>query len=198
MADLLAADEAAVAGTVFKVKKVPKKKGSDDLDKLSAVLAAVPKTKAQKLAEEKKKAAELKRKKEDEARAKRDEEKRKREADALKAGIVLDHGDSLLVANTNKQDIESIEATGITDALSALSTTTPGANDDAHPEKRQKALHKAYVEKMMPIVKQDYPGLRMTQYQEKIFEMWKSSPENPRYVASIKAKEEHKKATMMA
>lgn len=85
---------------------------------------------------------------------------------------------------------------GITEALSALSTAAPGANDDAHPEKRQKALHKAYVDKMMPVVKQDFPGLRMTQYQEKIFDMWKTSPENPRYVASLKAREDQKKATL--
>lgn len=196
MADLLAAEEAALAGTVFKVKKAPKKKGKDDFDKLNEALASVPKTKAQKLAEEKKKQAELKRKKEEEARKIREEEKRKRLADAEKAGVVLDHGDSLLVENTNKLTTDDVEATGITDALAALSTAAPGADDDAHPEKRQKALHKAYVDKMMPIVKQDHPGLRMTQYQEKIFEMWKTSPENPRFVASIKAREEHKKATL--
>jgi hypothetical protein len=197
MAELLAADEANISasGTIAK-KKATKKKGKDDFDKLNEALAAVPKTKAQKLAEEKKKAAELKRKKEEEARAKRDEEKRKREAEALKAGVVLDHGDSLLVENTNKLDSDVIEASNITDALSALSTA-PGPEDDAHPERRQKALHKAYVEKMMPIVKQDHPGLRMTQYQEKIFEMWKTSPENPRFIASLKAREEHKKATMI-
>lgn len=174
-------------------------KGNDEFDKLNAALAAVPKTKTQKLAEEKKKAAELKRKKEDEARVKRDEEKRKREADALKAGVVLDDGDSLMQAgNTNKQETDIVEATGISNALSALSTSSSAEVEDAHPEKRQKALHKAYVEKMLPSMKQDYPGLRMTQYQEKIFEMWKTSPDNPRFVASIKAKEDHKKATLEA
>ena len=195
VAALLAAEEASATGTVFKVKK-PKKKGKDDLDKLNEALASAPKTKAQKLAEEKKKAAELKRKKEEEARAKREEEKRKREEDARKAGIVLDHGDKLLVENTNKQDDDVIQASGINSALSALSTNEV-IDEDAHPERRQKAMHKAYVEKMMPIVKQEHPGLRMTQYQEKIFEMWKTSPENPRYVASVRAKEEHKMATMV-
>lgn len=189
---LLAAEEAEVNGTVFKGKKV-KKKGKDDFDKLNEVLAKQPKTKAQKLAEEKKKAAELKRKKEEEARKKRDEEKRKREAEAEKAGIVLDHGDKMMVENTNKDDSDALEASNITEALSVLSTT-PEA-DDPHPERRQKALHKAFVEKMLPIVKQESPGLRLTQYQERIFEMWKTSPENPRYIASIRAKEEQKKAT---
>ena len=120
MADLLAADEANIAGTVFKAKKAPKKKGKDDFDKLNEALAAVPKTKAQKLAEEKKKAAELKRKKEEEARKARDEEKRKRLAEAEKAGVVLDHGDSLLVANTNKQTGDEIEASGNLNTYRAL------------------------------------------------------------------------------
>jgi len=192
MAALLAAEEALVAGTVFTGKKT-KKKGKDDIDKLNEVLAAKPQTKAEKLAEEKKKTAEIKKQKEEEARAKREEDKRKRDADAQKAGIVLDHGDSLLVENTNKLDSGIVEVSGIENALSALSTDPA---DDAHPEKRQKALHKAYVDKMMPIVKQDYPGLRLTQYQEKIFDLWKTSPENPRYVALLKAKEEQRNATL--
>lgn len=62
MAALLAAEEASNNGTVFKGKKV-KKKGKDDFDLLNEALATQPKSKAQKLAEEKKKAAELKRKK---------------------------------------------------------------------------------------------------------------------------------------
>jgi hypothetical protein len=31
----------------------------------------------------------------------------------------------------------------------------------------------------MAEVKADYPGLRLTQYKEKIFALWKKSPENP-------------------
>eukprot|EP00536_Pseudo-nitzschia_multiseries_P009044 jgi/Psemu1/306262/fgenesh1_kg.245_\ len=42
-----------------------------------------------------------------------------------------------------------------------------------------KGLFKAYEERMMPEVKQDYPGLKLSQYKEKIFQMWKKSPENP-------------------
>ena len=51
--------------------------------------------------------------------------------------------------------------------------------EDEHPEKRMKALHKAFVAKMMPQMKDDFPGLRKTQYEEKIFQLWKKSPENP-------------------
>ena len=31
----------------------------------------------------------------------------------------------------------------------------------------------------MPQVKEDYPGLKLSQYKEKIFQLWKKSPENP-------------------
>ena len=62
--------------------------GKDDLDFLNEALAKQPKTKAQKLAEDKKKAAELKQKKEAEARKRREEDKLKREADAAKVGYV--------------------------------------------------------------------------------------------------------------
>jgi len=45
--------------------------------------------------------------------------------------------------------------------------------------KSRKALYKAYEEKMLPSIKQDYPGLRLTQYKDKIFNLWKKSRENP-------------------
>lgn len=87
--------------------------------------------------------------------------------------------------NVNRRETDEIDVTGIEAGISVLST-----NDelpDNHPEKRQKALHNAYIEKMLPIVKKEYPGLKLSQYKERIFEMWKTSPENPRYIASINA-----------
>ena len=33
---------------------------------------------------------------------------------------------------------------------------------------------------MMPQMKEDFPGLKLRQYQQKIFDMWVKSPENPR------------------
>ncbi len=41
--------------------------------------------------------------------------------------------------------------------------------DDKHPEKRRKAAFKAFEERMMPIVKAEKPGMRLSQYQEMIF-----------------------------
>ena len=73
---------------------------------------------------------------------------------------------------------EANEASGIDGAISALNVSGDGAPDE-HPEKRMKALHMAFEERMMPEMKEQYPGLRKSQYKEKIFQLWKKSAENP-------------------
>lgn len=66
---------------------------------------------------------------------------------------------------------------GIESALDALSV----GDDlpDGHPEKRRKALYNAFFERELPIMKEEYPGLRLNQYKERIFELWQKSAENP-------------------
>ena len=184
MAALLKEDEATHPTTVG---KKPKKKGKDDFDLLNAALASAPKTKAQKQQELKKKQDEQRRKEEDEARA-RNEERRQKEADERKKaaakGIVLNHGDDLMRENTNRQETDFEDVSGLEAAIGVLSAGG-GEEEDAHPERRQKALHNAYYEKMLPVVKHEQPGLKLSQYKERIFEMWKVSPENPRYVQAM-------------
>ncbi|GMH58662.1 hypothetical protein TrRE_jg162 [Triparma retinervis] len=51
--------------------------------------------------------------------------------------------------------------------------------DPSLPKPNMKALHKAFEEKMMAEVKEGHPGLKLRQYQQKIFDMWQKSPENP-------------------
>jgi hypothetical protein len=179
-------EEASVKG----ISKKPKKKGKDDFDLLNAALAAAPKSKAQKQADEKKRAEEERRKQEAENRERNEARRRAQEEErraAAARGIVIDHGDELMsVSNTNRQDADVLDATGIEAGISVL-TTGDELLPDSHPEKRQKALHNAYVEKMLPVMKKEYPGLKLSQYKERIFESWKTSPENPRYVAAMQA-----------
>ena len=186
MAAILKEDEATHPATVG---KKPKKKGKDDFDLLNAALAAAPKTKAQKQQELKKKQDEQRRKEEEEARV-RNEERREREAEERKRaaarGIVLNHGDDLMRENTNRQEKDFEDVSGLEAAIDLLSAG--GGDEDAHPERRQKALHNAYYEKMLPVVKHEQPGLKLSQYKERIFEMWKVSPENPRYVQAMAAR----------
>jgi len=71
---------------------------------------------------------------------------------------------------------------------------------DDHPERRRKALYAEYYSIQLPIIKEEQPGymfthsfivtpthlyshvptgLKLSQYKERIFEMWKAAPENP-------------------
>ncbi|GAA5979699.1 hypothetical protein JCM11641_004057 [Rhodosporidiobolus odoratus] len=86
-------------------------------------------------------------------------------------------------------EISSFSASGIDDALDALSLAnsrtdkafvgSQAAKIETHPERRFKAAFEAYKEEQLPILKKDYPGLRLQQYQERMFESFKKSPKNP-------------------
>jgi murein DD-endopeptidase MepM/ murein hydrolase activator NlpD len=166
-----------------------KKKGKDDFDKLNEALAAVPKTKAQREAEAANKRKEEALRLEAERRERRLEEERAQEEVRKRAaarGIVVDHSESLLLeANPNHRHLEDSEdafesATGLENAIDALAVGGAGA-EDQHPEKRLKALYNAFFERNLPEMKESHPGLKLSQYKERIFEMWKTSPENPTF-----------------
>jgi hypothetical protein len=42
-----------------------------------------------------------------------------------------------------------------------------------------KAAYLEYEEAQMPVFRSDYPGLKRSQYKEKIFKQWQKAPENP-------------------
>lgn len=74
-----------------------------------------------------------------------------------------------LMENTNR-DTETVEATGIDAALSALG---PG-------DKVKKTTYKDFEAENIPKIKEDNPGLKTSQVKEKAFKMWEKSPENPK------------------
>jgi hypothetical protein len=51
--------------------------------------------------------------------------------------------------------------------------------DDKHPEKRAKAAYARYRERELPILKKEYPSLRMSQHLEMLQRAWNKSSENP-------------------
>lgn len=67
-------------------------------------------------------------------------------------------------------------ASGLDAALQVLHVSG-GAS--ANKPVKAKALYAEYEERMLPEVKSEYPGLRLTQYKEKVWQLWKKSPENP-------------------
>eukprot|EP00160_Parvularia_atlantis_P016101 Unigene4934_Nuclearia_a/m.15113 Unigene4934_Nuclearia_a/g.15113 ORF Unigene4934_Nuclearia_a/g.15113 Unigene4934_Nuclearia_a/m.15113 type:complete len:243 (-) Unigene4934_Nuclearia_a:63-791(-) len=86
---------------------------------------------------------------------------------------------------------EEYQARNIDDALDLLEITTGGSSSaaagsaavdaaiDRHPERRMKAAYAAYEEKWIPLMKEENPGLRLSQLKERIFKQWQKAPENP-------------------
>ena len=81
--------------------------------------------------------------------------------------------DDLVGRAANKALDEEHGASGIDGALDAMNISVGGQATSS------KALFKAYEERMMSQMKEDFPGLKLSQYKDKIFQKWKKSPENP-------------------
>jgi hypothetical protein len=64
------------------------------------------------------------------------------------------------------------EGSGIDAALGSLKV---GVGE----KKSSKALYKDFETRMLPEVKEEYPGLRLSQQKEKVWALWKKSPDNP-------------------
>ncbi|KAJ1734904.1 hypothetical protein LPJ61_000835 [Coemansia biformis] len=85
--------------------------------------------------------------------------------------------------------VEAFAASNIDDALAlmdAVDEPTDGSSRarkaavvDRHPERRMKAALAEYTERMLPIIKEEHPGLRQSQMKDIIFKRWQKAPENP-------------------
>lgn len=181
-AALLAEEEAALVGSGGKPKKTPtlskakgKKKGGNDLSLLENALVsgAEKKMKAKKQAE---------REKAEKLQAEQQSQKKEEEKpmDPLLANteeMIGGTADDLVGRAANKALDEENAASGIDGALDSLNISVGGGAAAGTPS--GKALYKAFEERMMPEMKQDYPGLKLSQYKDKIFQQWKKSSENP-------------------
>ncbi|CAH0522158.1 unnamed protein product [Peronospora belbahrii] len=85
--------------------------------------------------------------------------------------------DNNFQANKNRNQDEPVEARSLDSALDLLSVGVKEA--EKHPERRAKAAYKAFEEAMLPQIKEDYPGLKLSQYKQKLSELWRRSPDNP-------------------
>lgn len=90
-----------------------------------------------------------------------------------------------LTKNTNKEKaLEEANgiynATGIENALEALNVASLGDSPvDKHPEKRAKAAYLAFETRRMQEIRKELPGLKRSQYKEKLWKEWQKSAENP-------------------
>ncbi|ODH20023.1 hypothetical protein ACO22_06002 [Paracoccidioides brasiliensis] len=81
-----------------------------------------------------------------------------------------------------KKAAPAINATGIDNALDALSLTTSTADAtkiDRHPERRFKAAYAAFEARRLPEIEQEQPGLRRQQRIEIVRKEFEKSEENP-------------------
>ena len=80
------------------------------------------------------------------------------------------------VKNENKTD--KIDASGIDAAVDAMGALGVGG---AAPvlTTNHKAAFKAFEERELPRLKEERPGLKMSQYNEALSKMWKKDPTNP-------------------
>ena len=84
-----------------------------------------------------------------------------------------------LDAPSSKQDLAALNATGIDNALDALSLTANSQDKvDRHPERRFKAAYTAYEERRLEEMK-DEKGLRRQQKIEQIRKEFEKHPDNP-------------------
>lgn len=86
--------------------------------------------------------------------------------------------DAALAESTESSDLY---AHNIDDAIAALEVTTGKSSDkiERHPERRFKAALRNYEERRLPEIRKEQPGLRLNQYQQRLFEEFKKSDENP-------------------
>ena len=94
-------------------------------------------------------------------------------------GICMNHTDDLFVPINNRLEEDDFEdARGLDAAVGLLDIN--GGKGDEHPERRQKAAYNAYYESALVLMREDHPGLKLSQYKERIFDAWKTSPDNPK------------------
>lgn len=92
-------------------------------------------------------------------------------------------------ADEPPKEVESFAATGIDNALDLLEVVTAkvdkasignqAAGIEKHPERRFKAAFNAYIERELPNIREEQPGLRLQQYKDLLFKQFQKSPENP-------------------
>ena len=83
-----------------------------------------------------------------------------------------------LVKNTN-HDEKMVGGENIDDALAYFDAEDKEGKIDRHPEKRRKAAWMKYQETRFAEIKAEFPTLKRSQINERIFKEWQKSPENP-------------------
>lgn len=159
MKELMEADEENLPS---KNVKKSKKKKDDDFAALQAALNSAPKTKAQKEAERR----EEQRKQQTREHKEKQEEMERREEERLrniKKGLSYGHED-MMNAQVENSRLDNEEAyTGIDDILEGLEGNA----------KEERRAFQTFYDAELPEMKERNPGLKISQYKDKIFQLWR-------------------------
>ncbi|GLC41681.1 hypothetical protein PLESTB_000689300 [Pleodorina starrii] len=152
-------------------KKAEAKRLADaELDELSKAKAKAEKAGSQKVTHFQ---LQLQREFEDKVKA---EVQAERDLAARREMSAEQYARQIETENLNR-GVDGVDARGVDAALKVLTVKEEEA--DKHPEKRMKAAWKAYEERMLPILKEEKPGLKMSQYKDMLWKTWQKAPENP-------------------
>ncbi|OCF34503.1 hypothetical protein I316_04018 [Kwoniella heveanensis BCC8398] len=99
-------------------------------------------------------------------------------------------------ADGEPEEITELSAKGIDEMLEAMEIVNQKTDKaamgakaaisiDAHPERRFKAAFEAYLDRELPILKEEHPGLRQNQMRDIIYKQFQKAPENPFNQAKI-------------
>lgn len=177
-AELLEQEESEVpdgGGKGKKLLQAAKKKSSGKKKNDLSLLEDALQSSADKAAKKKKAELAAKKKREEEAIAAKAAAAKEKEASAdplLVNTETMIGNDEEIGRMANQARMEAADTSGINAALGTL-------NVHGSVVTSAKALYTEFETRMLPIVKAEHPGLRLSQYKEKIFVMWKKSPDNP-------------------
>ncbi|KAK2032424.1 DUF1014-domain-containing protein [Colletotrichum zoysiae] len=178
-----------VAGNARKAEAAAQKAAAEDAKRAAAEEAEWSKGakgNAKKEAEAAKKAEAARKKAEKEALLKEEEANTPGRAGPKNAKIAVKKTRGLDLSQLDDDrsggSLAALNATGIDNALDALSLTTSDASKvDRHPERRFKAAYAAFEERRLSEMENDGTGqgLRLQQRKDKIRKEFEKSPENP-------------------
>ena len=82
-----------------------------------------------------------------------------------------------LRANENRS--EELDASGVDAAIEALAECSTSTGPGSSKKINLKALYKEFEATQMGVLKEEHPGLKLSQYKERCWQAWQKSPENP-------------------
>ncbi|CAA0816807.1 Unknown protein [Striga hermonthica] len=132
--------------------------------------------------------AEMELRKEEEVAELRRRVEEKRRKEASRSADEREYRSMVCGPNTNRAGLD-VDARTVEEAIGQLTMEEDGRGRlpmDRHPERRIKALFKVFEDTHIKRLKEEKPGLTLSQYKDAILKLWKKSSDNPINATYIK------------